>query len=115
MRKSDLKIGYLLECRNGELKMLMPTTGQDILIAKHGGFYGISALKEDLTTDFSEKYDIVKVYGFSSYRSCALDFDKKRKRASMGKRKKGNDCRTNRKRIGIFNKNNKRLDNRGKA
>lgn len=77
MRKSDLRIGYLLECRNGELKMLMPTTGQDILIAKHGGYYQISALKEDLTTDFSEKYDIVKVYGFSSYSSSVLDFDKR--------------------------------------
>lgn len=75
MRKEDLKIGYLLECRNGELKMLMPTSYGTVLISKSHNFYEFDSLKDDLTTTFSEDFDIMKVYGFSVFNSEALKFN----------------------------------------
>lgn len=76
MKKSDLKIGYLLECRNGILKMLMPSEDTLVLMGQDGCYYEIDALKDDLTTNFDKDFDIVKVYGLSKYHSRVLDFDK---------------------------------------
>lgn len=88
MEKSDLKIGYLLECRNGQLKMLMPTTHGEILISERGDFYEKNSLKNDLTTDFSKEYDIVKVYGFTRHMTRALDFDKNYRELLWNREKK---------------------------
>lgn len=75
MQKSDLKIGYLVECRNGVKKMLMPNEYRTVLVSKDGFYYDLNSLKDDLTTDFDEDFDIMKVYGLSKFSTEVLTFD----------------------------------------
>lgn len=74
MKKSDLRIGYLCETRSGILKMLMPTQEGKVLIDSEGYYTPFTSLKDDLTTMFSEKYDIFRVWGWQLLKSKALDF-----------------------------------------
>ena len=72
----DLKAGYLVELRDGKLRMVMESTEGKVLIEEYNGFY--LELK-DYSDNFKDKdgdsrYDIMKVYGFAQYNSRTLDF-----------------------------------------
>lgn len=59
MKKSDLKTGMLVECRNGEVRLVL---GATLLAAKTGGGISLDYINEDLTRKNGNKHDIVKVY-----------------------------------------------------
>jgi len=69
--KKDLKAGMLVECRNGDMGILMPTTHNEELNVCRYNQWGISNLEDyddDLifTTYKDDGYDIMKVYGYTS-------------------------------------------------
>lgn len=73
----DLKVGYLVELRDGRLRMVMESTNGKVLIDEYDGFY----LKlEDYSDNFKDEngdsqYDIIKVYGFDEFAYKTLDFN----------------------------------------
>lgn len=71
--KADLKVGYVVKYRNGNLRMVMPFTGGLVITSIDGSWVDISA---DLNDDLTEKRDIfgsggsldvMEVYGHSRY------------------------------------------------
>lgn len=72
---ADLKVGYLVELRDGKLGMVMESTNGKVLIDEYNGFYlELNAYNNNLNYYGDSYYDIIKVYGFSKYRSKALKF-----------------------------------------
>lgn len=105
MKKSDLKTGMIVECRNGELYMVLIGTGckyedNNILWRAHGFWMPLSNYSEDMLnipdddkTDFlkiskekqaeiAREFDIIKVYQAScsayigSLDRCKLVYDR---------------------------------------
>lgn len=76
MNKADLKVGYLVEDRAGNLKMVMATTKDLELIYEdhmtHGSF---NMINDDLTSKTKEEFDIMKVWGFASFAMYTLHFN----------------------------------------
>lgn len=63
MTKNDIKLGYMVELRNGEkLKLSMFKDGQGLINPMH--YIGINNYKDDLTHRLYNQYDICKVFGF---------------------------------------------------
>lgn len=62
MKKSDLKTGMVVELRNGKKGMVLLDTKDGDIIS--GEYYGrlLSYFREDLTSDISIDYDIIKIY-----------------------------------------------------
>ena len=74
--KTDLKVGYLVEDRAGNLKMVMATTRNLELIYEDRMTHGlVNMINDDLTSKTEEKFDIMKVWGFSPFAMYALHFD----------------------------------------
>lgn len=73
----DLKVGYLVELRDGKLRMVMESTNGKVLIDEYNGFYlkleGYSDNFKD--EDGDSQYDIIKVYGFDEFAYKTLDFN----------------------------------------
>ena len=76
MNKADLKVGYLVEDRAGNLKMVMATTRDLELIYEdhmtHGPF---NKINDDLTSKAKEEFDIMKVWGFAPFAMYTFNFD----------------------------------------
>lgn len=71
----DLKVGYLVELRDGSGNMVMEATEGKVLIEEYNGYYlELNAYNNNLNYDGNSDYDIIKVYGFSKYKSKALKF-----------------------------------------
>lgn len=70
MNKSDLKVGYVVKFRNGELNMVMPTA-HNLTLIKGSLHIEISNYKDDLTTCLKD-FDIMEVYGYSKHSYLAL-------------------------------------------
>lgn len=71
MKKSDLKPGYVVQYRNGYLRMVAESVGGMVLCNDKGIACNYLKRYEDnlVCTDESEKnFDIVKVYGFGDIR-----------------------------------------------
>lgn len=64
MKKSDLKIGYVVEIATGQKYMVLPTAGNTLTLARKGGFVDISNIADDLTCP-NQNYEIERVYGYS--------------------------------------------------
>ena len=71
--KADLKVGYVVKYRNGNLRMVMPYTGGLVLTSIDGQWLSIGT---DLDDDLTEKRDIfggggsldvMEVYGLTRY------------------------------------------------
>lgn len=72
----DLKVGYLVELRDGSGNMVMEATEGKVLIEEYNGYYlELNAYNNNLNYDGNSDYDIIKVYGFSKYKSKALKFN----------------------------------------
>lgn len=71
----DLKVGYLVELRDGSGNMVMEATEGKVLIEEYNGYYlELNAYNNNLNYYGDSDYDIIKVYGFSKYKSKALKF-----------------------------------------
>lgn len=71
----DLKVGYLVELRDGSVNMVMEATEGKVLIEEYNGYYlELNAYNNNLNYYGDSDYDIIKVYGFSKYKSKALKF-----------------------------------------
>lgn len=75
--KSDLKVGQIVELRNGSKRMVMPKAGTSMLVfIGENGQYGESDnYSSDLKSYNDVLYDIVKVFSCSDYSSKVLSFD----------------------------------------
>lgn len=71
MKKSDLKVGYVVKFRNDEIGIIMQTNKGLIIIQKNESYNTFNYINENLTNDESE-YDIMEVYGFTNYKYKAL-------------------------------------------
>ncbi len=61
MKKSDLRNGMTVELANGAQRLVMMIDEELIFIGKFSNLKG-ECYREDLTNEYSEKLDIVKVY-----------------------------------------------------
>jgi hypothetical protein len=80
--KADLKVGYVVKYRNGNLRMVMPYAGGLVLTALDGTWLDIGAgLYNDLTEKglfFNDgSLDVMEVYGLNKmvYRICEISTD----------------------------------------
>ena len=67
MNKSELRTGMKVKIRNGEVFLIMRNVGtklSNLVVGK--SFHKLSDINDDLTCDFSKKYDIMKVYDSGS-------------------------------------------------
>ena len=71
MKKSDLKVGYVVKFRNNEMGIIMQTNQGLIIIQKNETFNNFYFLNEDLTNE-NKDYDIMEVYGFTDRNHTAL-------------------------------------------
>ena len=72
--KDDLKVGYVVKYRNGNLRMVMPSTGGLVLTSIDGQWLNISTeLNDDLTAlpwpldSNDQSLDVMEVYGLARY------------------------------------------------
>jgi hypothetical protein len=75
--KKDLKIGYLIEYRDGERAIIMPTTTELIATDCKGVYMDLKNYRDDLTYNAKiadqTRYDIVAVWGWSCLKSGTLN------------------------------------------
>ena len=77
MTKSELKPGYVVRYRDGNLRMVMPLSGGDAIIGIESspGWGYLENWNQDLTNKQGHKnLDIVEVYGYSKSSSLAFIF-----------------------------------------
>lgn len=74
MKKSDLKVGYVVKMRNGKYRMVMNHSIGLILVGD-GAWHKLSEHNEDLTITFHPFLDIIEVWGFSEVYSNSLSND----------------------------------------
>ena len=69
MEKSELKVGYLVRYRNGELRIVMPVEKSYgfVFINEEGSWMGYEDYNKSLMCIGDKEFDIVEVYGFSKY------------------------------------------------
>lgn len=69
MKKKDLKVGMVVEDREGELSMLMPydNVDYDLVLSNRNSWIRFKNFNNDLTHNKFEDLDIMKVYGFTNY------------------------------------------------
>lgn len=67
MKKADLKVGYLVKYRNGDLRMVMPITQCSgfVFVNEKGFWLGYEDYDEQLLCTSGKEFDIIEVYGFS--------------------------------------------------
>lgn len=75
--KNDLKLGYLVQLRNGKMKMVMPKECNIILTDLDGDWHSLLSYREDLLyeecLDRKMEYDIMKIFGHSIYATHVFD------------------------------------------
>ena len=61
MKKSDLKVGYLVKYRNGSLRMVMPIEEHQgfVFIGKEGSWMGSEDYDEQLICKAGNEFDII--------------------------------------------------------
>ena len=78
MTKDELRVGYLVEFRNGERRIVMPCDDPDIpivLTSNYGEWSYLGVYTDNLTSTIAKKFDIVKVFGLSWSTCRTLSFD----------------------------------------
>ena len=77
MRKEDLKAGYLVERRNGTLAHVVQAKSGLITLGENGIYTLYEDFNDDMTTNHSDEYDVMKVYGFCSLETFSLGYSTK--------------------------------------
>lgn len=72
MTKEDLKFGMVVQYRNDDLRMMMPTSSKAIFVGEDGSHGSLELYREDLTNTMSADCDIVKIYGLVKWSFDAL-------------------------------------------
>lgn len=83
MTKSELKPGYVVQFRNGELRMVMPTQKQYVLVAMKSEcpfWSGLDNFDENLVNAYNDERTIVKVYGCSEFTTTIWGFERKHRK-----------------------------------
>lgn len=76
MKKTDLQVGMVVETRCMGLYMVMPVDEpMEIILASYNGWASLANYNDDLTHRANQIFDIVKVYGFTSYETEPLEFE----------------------------------------
>lgn len=67
--KEDLKPGMVVEFKNGEYAMILPTSKGLVAIEENDTYTELSSLSNDLKESgvYGDEYSIVKIYGLSKY------------------------------------------------
>ncbi len=74
MKKSDLKVGYLVITEDDFKNIIMPSEDGLILIDEKERWFGIKALRDDLSSGIAN-CSIIKVYGLPKNISASLRFE----------------------------------------
>ena len=73
----DLKVGYLVELRDGSRNIVMECTGGKVLVDENGGWLNLNDYNNNFKfMDNKNDFDVMKIYGFSFYKNRALKFFK---------------------------------------
>ena len=75
MRKSDLKDGYVVKYRNGNLRMVISINDGMALVGDHGQWMDVAVYNDNLTNSYenSSQFDIVEVWGRTDLPNRALN------------------------------------------
>jgi hypothetical protein len=74
--KADLKVGYVVKQRDGDLSMIMPGLGgKMVTVNKDGRWSSINSYNADLCCPGCSTGDIMEVYGYSSWNYRALTIE----------------------------------------
>lgn len=65
MKKSDLKVGYVVKLRNGNLCMILPNSYDELCLSGPDDWKPVSEFWDDLTNRLNSAKDIIEVYGRS--------------------------------------------------
>ena len=71
--KNCIKVGYMVELRNGELSHVIPTLEHGIVFSSDRTWMGIELIDNELKSEIGGAFDIVKVYGLTK---CGFDAHK---------------------------------------
>jgi hypothetical protein len=71
MKKEDLKVGYVVETRSEEFRMIIET-GEGIVLAANGSCINIDKYTNGLANSAFSKHDVVRVYGLTNWPTQAL-------------------------------------------
>lgn len=63
MKKSDLKVGYVVKLRKGALCMVLPNANDEMCLSGERDRFPVSELRDDLTNKYTGTADVVEVYG----------------------------------------------------
>lgn len=81
MTKSELKPGYVVKYRNGELRMVMPRERDYIFLAiGESAWSDLFAYTEDLLNTYNNKFDVMEVYGPSEFAHSVWIFNEKHRK-----------------------------------
>lgn len=73
----DLKVGYLVELRDGSRNIVMECTGGKVLVDENSGWLYLNDYNNNFKfMDNDNDFDMMKIYGFSFYKNRALKFFK---------------------------------------
>lgn len=73
--KAELKPGYLVERKDGKLKMVMPTSTGLVLTEKDGVWFSLDSYEDNLNLKTNEDWSINKVYGLTHFAQKTLKFE----------------------------------------
>ena len=83
MTKSELKPGYIVRYKDGNLRMVMDMRNERVLVEMKGAipfWNGLDDYTENLESKSYDNLTIVEVYGHSSYPSSVWHFDEKHRK-----------------------------------
>ena len=78
MKRNELEVGYLVEFKNGERKIVMPCNDPDypiVLTNQYGEWSYLGVYRDDLSSTIAKEFDIVKVFSFSRLVYKTLSFN----------------------------------------
>lgn len=77
-KKDDIKPGYLVQLRNGEISIVTVVQGDEtpelVLVSYIDKWLYLNDFNNDLTIDDKPDLDVVKIYGYSKYAYNSLKF-----------------------------------------
>lgn len=79
MKKSDLKVGYVVKLRKGALCMVLPNANDEMCLSGDHDWFPVSELRDDLTNKYTDTTDVVEVYGRCAANKYAHDLSTHRR------------------------------------
>lgn len=79
MTKQDLKVGYVVQHKNGNFAMVMEVQDGLVLATIAGHYVKLEDVQDDLTINWDDNYSIIKIYGFKNSAIDCLEISSNRR------------------------------------